>query len=274
MTARERFVSVGVDWVTATATDDKAVRHLAEQWQVWVQVAKQAGDLPKKDGRLGYRGFSVQRVFFGVRHDGCMVQASGFAADAWYNIIHEAGAHVTRLDLQVTGVVNGNAQEISQSIVLAALEGRSGKNGGRPRKVTRIEGFGDGDTVSVGSRSSNLFGRAYDKHAETPDEYPAGSWRFEVEYKQEHAQAALEALMNAENKTRTIEAMVRSFYEARGIVIPLDLTGDAPVLHLGKVTTSDDKTLNWLAKHVRPSVQRLVQAGKKEQVLLALGLTE
>lgn len=268
------LVSAGVDWVTATTSDPSGLNTLAKDWHIWCEVAGKAGDVLKPDGKLGYKGYSIQNVFFGVREDGAMLVATGWAADIWYNIVYGAGWRVTRLDIQVTGVVNEGLEGLSEQLAAAAVEARGGGSGGRPRKVTRIQGYGDGDTVAIGSRSSGQFGRAYDKSAEAPGEYPAGSWRFEVEYKKEYAQAALEGIMSAPDAQAAVRGMVKRFYEARGVTVPFTLDGEAVDLHIEKVVTSDDKSLHWLEKHVRPTVDRLIKRGKRDDVLRVLGLTE
>lgn len=266
------LISVGVDWVTATTHEQNKVDALAHDWQVWLENCRAVGDEEKPTGKLGYKGFEVQHVFFGVREDGCMLVASGWPADIWAEVVHTYGWHVTRLDVQVTGVVEGADETYSERIAANAVEARADRAGGRPRKVTRIAGYGDGDTVAVGSRHSQQYGRVYDKHAETPSDYPQGAWRYEVEFKAEAAEAALEAVMTAADKEQAVAGLVRGFYERRGLALPWHAGDQIVTIPTARIETGDERSLKWLSANVAPTVARLVKRGKRDDVLKALGL--
>lgn len=268
------IISVGVDWVTATATHTSNQELMAEDWAVWMKTFQEMGGEPRKQRRLGYVGYEAQHVFFGSREDGVMLQASGWAADVWYGIVGLNDWHVTRIDVQVTGIPGGDNETFYRRNVTNAVEERARKKRGRPRKITGIEGCGDGNTLAVGARTSQQFGRLYDKHAETPEDFPEGSWRWEVEFKDEFARAAMGEIMRAEDKRAAVLTLVKQFYVERGVEFPFTQETLPIELHVGRIETSDEKSLAWLEKHVSPTVVRLIARGKRDKVMKALKLTE
>lgn len=266
------ILSVGIDWVTATSTRGGEVPSILETFSRWQRAWRGVGEEPRKAGTQGYQGTSCASVFLGRREDGWMLRASGVAAQGWAQEVMRAGWHVTRIDLQVTIQVPDGGR-FKHEILRQAVSGRDElARRGRRHKLTAIEGYGDGDTIAVGARTSERYGRVYDKHAETHGEYPPGAWRFEVEFKGDYASAVCEALQGGGNMETTSQSILQSFFTERGVRLPVNLGSEAIDLYIPKVDTSTDKSLRWLERNVRPTVERLIKAGKKQEVMQALGL--
>jgi hypothetical protein len=126
-------------------------------------------------------------------------------------------------------------------------------------------------------------GRIYDKGREMSGKrnevIPQGKiWRYEVEFKAYRARRVIKDLKSSglwgDQLNDAIGSMVVHWFLSRNVSLPFELFYDD--LHfsteLSATVTDDQKTLEWLSTQVSPSVKRLLESDKKEEVLVALGL--
>lgn len=140
-----------------------------------------------------------------------------------------------------------------------------------------VPGGEEGGTLYVGRRGSQAFGRVYDKGAELGTIPPCLFWRWEVEYKREAAQTVAGACWtHADSQVRAeyICHQVADWFKTREILTPpwhREQLG-YPVVRYSSRIRSDQTTLSWLRRQVRPAVMRLHEHGHEDAVMRSLGV--
>jgi hypothetical protein len=283
-------LDTGPDWITVTATGQRHVQRLRRQAARYVE-----GVAPPKPWRfLGYVGSRIHDptgaggAAYGERAAGeeGIMQAWGAMASLvgtalvcgermWTpgdSVLHpETGPKVTRCDVQVTVLHQEPTPTIRQ--ILDTLPSDDHHfSAVIPMNL-------EGGTLYVGHRSSDIFGRLYDKGAQIGDDIPPCMlWRYEVEYKRAPARAMAASLWgpctSADDRRGMILRNVESFFRERGVPVPFDLGDDNQhsVVRFATRQQDDEKTLRWLTQQVAPALLRLSQGGRTEQVAQALGL--
>lgn len=273
-----RVVSYGVDYLTITSPEiyspagevcRRIKNVLIENW-----YAGQSGIEQKSWGWNGYAGISFGPLSFGTRHDGTICRVSGGAA-AYLDQFGLWGAwRCSRLDAQVTFVPDNEGPDayILRQVGLANSHKRSLP--GRTAGVRHIRSFGDGDTLYVGSRSSDRYLRVYNKSIESAAEpIYAGTVRVECEFKGPLAVAAYGRIVDALDPNRTAYGLVVAEATRSGLEVPSE--GSAGLVDVVTATarsTSMEDKLNWLERSVQNNVRRLVAEGYGADVLAALGV--
>jgi hypothetical protein len=275
-------LSADVDWFTCTAGIDEVGEQLFKRGGELVGEFAEKGDRVKETGWQGYRGEQAGPIMVGLRPDGVVLRASGVGARAALEKVRGLAVKPTRIDVQVT-VEYGTVRGLPQRLKRAAMRARAGRQGA-PYRVKLIDGCGDGDALVIGDRSSEAFGRSYDKYRETLQKYkesvalkrelaqgfPDGSWRYEVEYKGSKAQTVHERLLNAEFE-RAVVGDVRGWYADHGIDVPVS-DDWLPAVREAKYVPDDERSLAWLRSAVRPTVDHLAARGRLAEVIEATGL--
>src|SRR6266511_1595661 len=173
------LLSVGPDWITVTATDPPVKVGLAKVAHRLRDAERDAESTPRAWQWRGYAGWQCGSISYGERPDSTFCQVSGSLASLYWLALLDVPVNVTRFDLQATvgGVppkINLAWREwerINDDITLRR------KNRWRSCILTKPTGA----TLYLGSPRSERRLRLYDKHAESPLDYPAGTWRYEVQ---------------------------------------------------------------------------------------------
>jgi DNA relaxase NicK len=133
-----------------------------------------------------------------------------------------------------------------------------------------------GNTLYLGRRVSDVFMRVYDKHRESKLDHYKGCWRFEVQYNNRAAWTTMQALAEHNFDDEWLRDRVLSEFMKRGISGAGLKRGTCavPFRRDPRPASSSSSRLAWLKSQVRPTVDQLVQAGYREEVLVALGLRD
>jgi hypothetical protein len=268
-------LSSSVDWLTCTAKSPEARIKIYELCAEFRRDLAQNGKITPWRFR-GYQGLQCESVRWGTRADSDIAVLSGYdAAVAWRRLLPVA-ENVSRVDLAVTIRTRNEVGDLVQVYYdwvkqnLGAWEAR---------KLTKIENNKGGQTLYVGSRASDQFGRIYDKGAQDKKlKVPPGClWRYEVEFKEDRAGKIASQLRNSvdpnASPAQRIQQTVYLWFDSRDVPplfcraksLPLDSTVSARV-------TTDEKALAWLHAQVAPTVARLMDKGKADATLQALGV--
>lgn len=224
---------------------------------------------------LGYKGYQVGSLFYGERHDGCMLRISGEAAHIVAREVAEWGMRATRIDLAVDakeGEYTSIDEELARSITSSKRE-RS-RQAGRPWK---IHPHGDGDRVTnvdIGARTSPLYLRIYDKGVESGADY-AGLLRYECELKKDYARYAWDKVSLDPDDISTMYSLAYTAFADRGVYLPWN--DDVLEYHFdirAAPLPDDERSLEWLSRQVSPTVRRLTNSVERDRILLALGLLQ
>lgn len=262
-------VSASVDWLTCTASTAAAVNSLWNCGERILDRREEEGEHPTRWHGNGYLGWTAPGVAFGKRHDGCMLRLSGQqAGDEWLAPL-TASEHVSRLDLALDTEADPPMRTIAVDLYRKPVHKPS--RSGRPTRRSLHVSDDGGVTFYVGARVSEHFGRVYDKGVEQKTHRRGEWWRWEVELKGGASHSAAGDLMTASDRRSWIHSAVASWFLERCNAM---LPAPAGIVFTKKLRelTTDEQALRWLAQQVRPTVQRLIDGGRRPDVLESLGL--
>jgi DNA relaxase NicK len=268
-----------IDWVTWSVEGEQKCSRL----QAWAfsraQAEARAGNKSQPFKLMGYEGFSVGRVRFGIREDRALCQLSGQLAEDHLVVANTQADSLTRLDIAVTvRLAEPNALLGQRVYDEAAAYHAEHPVSAVPWMVMDAKG---GFTTYIGRRTSDSFFRCYNKEAESAqahdDEAVAryrDCWRFELECKGTLAKALADRAANSHERHAWCQRAVHEYCNRHGVTPPFRGDGGR-VLVPGFRRRSDRTTrLAWLTKAVKPAVLWLLDDGDKADVLEALGLSD
>lgn len=290
---------VDCDYITATATQGAPSESLYSFGHYLVRVEGSRGAKIRASKAGGYFTQIAGSCAVGRRHDGVCLRASGHVAAEHWQQICDLSTNITRLDLQVTTIPPEGVNSRLRSVWAGRNAGVEAN--GRPATIKAIVGPNGFETLMIGSRASQRYGRFYDKHAESGLSEYLGCLRWEVEYKGDLARAIAHRLTLTERYKPEIAAMIVSFVKERGkwnlrlgegmpgIGLLASSRNDGEVLQspltdcsclrcsgstVLKSIPEVSRALAFIGNNARPTVQRLIAAGYGEQVIEQLGLTD
>jgi DNA relaxase NicK len=261
----------GVDWLTATSADPAVCDRLRHVCGRALRQEVDAGADLRSWSWNSYHGYTAGQVAIGARHDGTIVRLSGAAAAGWWSWVTDAGARPSRLDVQAT--VSGVPAGFDLASWHERQAAESGPRNGRPISRQLVLQDGTGQTLYLGRRQSDCFARVYDKHSEQPRSYPAGCWRYELEYKRSFAVAVAEELRGHATAYDAVRSLVWSWFSGHGVV-PVYRNDASPIrVTVQRSETDDARRLAYLRSVLLPMCERLAKHGQlvvEPEVLLAL----
>jgi hypothetical protein len=268
-----KILSFGVDWLTATTRSD-AVKG---SWYEWFgRVTKDQIDTHgpgQQRQRLGYQGWLLaDNTFLGYREQAqeCLWISTGASAARDWQVIAGPARNISRIDLQVTCQLRRpRYQNIARDIYIN-------------RDLSKLQHTyytsDTGSTCYVGSKSSDWFGRVYDKST-SYDALPGSVWRYEVCSKGKKINSQLVSQMQDACTGCLLHEFVTSFvwYWFQQRSCSPAFTAASPialVTETGANLTYPDRQLAWLRAGVAPVISRLVRDGFGDRAMTALGLVQ
>jgi len=268
----------GLDWVTCVTENDASGAMLCRIAETFIGLADRVKPWRMR-GYNGRVGFDLHGYTGGVAYgENYTRQENSYLAQAWGSVcevlarkvIASNHVRISRLDYAVTVLFAEQLPPIGRWDINTDIA-----NGYRlTRIVPNDEG---GGTLYVGARGSDVFGRVYDKGAQLGTFPERFYWRWEVEYKRDHAQQAYANWTEHVNSPHAYQAIaheVTSWYTDHGIPIPiLSFTGwKRPLIRYATRVRSDDTTVEWLHQQVNPALRKLHLSGRLAEALEALGV--
>jgi DNA relaxase NicK len=227
-----------------------------------------AGRKPHLRSILGYYGYIGEHFFLGRGEQGTMVQASSaFAWDQWHKLAPLAN-HCTRMDLQVTWPLEEEPGEYIREMYREGAVYH--QHGHRKAEVELRDTPSGAKMLTVGSRQSEIYGRMYDKYRESKQEEYKGCVRWEIEVKGHQAQDLNAYMLENRGEVATTRAIVKNFWEARGMTPFWDTFGGVEKQPPTKRTRTDESKLAWLQTQVKPTIQTLKDNGKLTETIRTL----
>ena len=258
----------GVDWITGVGLDPNTAWSMSQWASEMLTVELRKGNIRKSWGMAGFNGIACGQVQYGERNDEVIVRLSSEAAACSWRKLYQLSSSVTRLDVQVTVWSKLRPRNVVRNCHRKALRrSASLKRGPSVRLITSNDGS---DTVYLGSRLSDVFGRIYNKGAESKLKYYEGAVRYEVQFQRKLVNVAVRRLAAKQNERDGVTEQVSGFFEARGC--RLGILGEGIVNRLPRSRTDTRRRLEWLGKAVRGSAQLLVSHGLGDEMLDQLGL--
>lgn len=263
------IVDQGIDWFTTTATDRKTAKLLLIRGDTLIMKEQRLGFFVKPWRMAGYQGNRCGRVECGYREDGAMVRlSSGLAALEWWDLWQITG-RCSRIDLQAT-IRHVDGPVIPLRKMKRAVTRFYGKRKDGPA-ITEWSSSDDGYTVYLGKRSSDLYFRGYNKHAQTGLNEYEGCLRLEVEFKKRVAASIINSLVSYETVATGVCGILSFFLEERG-ALPLIVPTVPQRFYESPIAPDLVKVSRWIKDCVKPSVIRLVEAGLLLETIENLGL--
>lgn len=270
-------VTSGIDWISCTLGKEDYYYH---QWRTnaYIALASVAdeGYQLKPRRLLGYEGHSAGNCFVGENEYGSFAQFTGEKADRVFDRIYYPGAHISRLDLQVT--VKRDKMDIAEGrrSYREAMRANALLPDGRRRKLWFIEGSDGGYTAYVGSASSEERARIYNKEVQSEDIEYNRCWRYEVMLRNDAStRTGRQIATNDVQRTDFIVSLVSTWLHKRGISIRgLAHSPISPIPIERTLPTDVETKLRWLKEQVAPTIRYLTELGMRELVLDTLGLSD
>ncbi len=264
------ILSAGVDWITGT----NAGGHDAKDSDIFAESQfhreQDAGEQVKEASRLGYVGYQTEHFFYGARGRGRMMVASSSHAHDLYKSIVGLSQNITRLDVQVTLWTHGEQPHLGVQAYRCLKANPPSRIA--VRNVTLIESHPQGETCNVGKRSSDQYGRIYDKASEAKLGEARTVWRYEVETKRGVARSYAAALRSDKCDKALATSLVRRWFDLRGLQPPFSEDGYSNAFDLALSRKKSD-TMAWFRDTLSKTVAREVEQHGLVTVCDALGLS-
>lgn len=264
------LIDCGVDWFTTTATDhDTSTLLLLKADNIRFQE-EHLGFYTKPWSMCGYSGWRCGRLEFGVRADGAIVRlSSALAALEWWNL-YQITWRCSRIDLQAT-LRCENAPEAEILVGWSRATGfYEGRNDGP--KITMWSDNDGGATLYLGKRTSGLYFRAYNKHAQSGDDFFQNCVRVELEIKGDLTQSAIDNLLADSTVQAQLLGQLGNYMENHGLWTKSLLANPRSYYERRIPAKDSTQSLEWLARQVKPTVAKLLELGLLNEVLDSLGL--
>lgn len=267
------ITNASIDWVTMTTTADQI-------GYSWYAMYTKYRDMKKRDANEEtpfsngyYSGLRIASMQWGYeKHLGYIIIISGEDAGRYWDKLSPIDARVTRLDLCVD-FIHKDVEYLARDLFEAASDERRKQKPG----LSLFIGPEGGDTLYLGSRHSQQFGRLYDKGVESGTRPPGHYWRAEVEYKKPLSGLMAQELTleTSDNRVKVIADTVINWFSDRGITVLGEEAGERAIqISVEQRITTADKKLAWLRTQVGPTVRQLVSLGLGKEVLNSLLIDE
>lgn len=263
-------VTSGVDWISATLGRDEI------DAQTWVYDALHAleqvaniGNTYKRRALLGFDGWESAGCFVGSNETRHYAQFAGSYAHDAYHFLEHPKVHISRIDLQITVKYSEELIKEGKYQYARAIHHNKALPEHRRRKIHLFAGSDGGDTVYLGSPSSDVRGRIYNKAKQSSDTAYERSWRYEAVFRNEHANSVFRRVIASDTPLNSIIVPVTlNFFRERGVNI-LGLESSAGIaLDPPKAATTDVETkLRWVREQVVPTIRKLAEMGYAEELM-------
>lgn len=262
---------VGIDWVTASAKSEARRELLVEFGLRALRYDQQAKNKLQPLASHGMTGWKSRHVSLAFNEDLAVVELHAHAAHDWWHNALDLAENVSRLDIQVTA---------RQAPFDRNLAIREWEHGERRRKIEGHKSYydlyarkGQGNTLYIGSSSSDLRARLYDKRAESKDPAWQDCWRYEVQARRERAGQMARIVSESDDANESMASIVSNHFGTRGVVPIFDVATTAELPPLPREKSDADRALAWVEGSWRPTIKRLAEWGATEDAWRVLGFT-
>lgn len=248
-------VGASVDWISMSSHAPSGVAALLRYRDVRSEELRDAGWTVKPWGGHGYAGVQFEQIRFASNRSSVLLQLSGERASRdWRGAVAHA-TNVSRLDLATTARPDPGASAVARDSYHAATA--VANRAGRPIAYTLLTASDGADTLYVGKRASDQFGRLYNKGLQSKEAVWEGCWRYEVEFKRAMAKETAKALLAAPDEKLAVEGTCHRWFSARRVT-PCYRPGSVvdPVTAPSAVA-DDERWLAWVRRCVQPRAREL-----------------
>jgi DNA relaxase NicK len=266
-------VAAGVDWISATLGREEID---AQQWLYdalhALEVVAMLGNVYKRRSLLGFDGWESGGCFVGSNETMHYAQFAGKYANDAYTYVEHPKVHISRIDLQITVQYSDELLKEGRYQYARALHHNKALLESRRRKIYLFAGSDGGDTVYVGSPSSEQRGRIYNKDKQSQDNAYKRSWRYEAVYRNKYADIVFRSIISKTDAVNTsIIPITAQFYRERGVSILGLEHWRGTAIDAPKSPPSDvERKLRWIRNQVVPTIRKLAELGYAEELMEAI----
>lgn len=263
------IVSSGVDWITATAnaSDTKQMQDALSMSEF--ERARDRGEKIVPVTRLGYVGYAADNYFHGHNENGRIIIATGTRASELFRSVVQVSDNVSRLDVQVTADFGNDKLHVAKQSY-DALASRTPADV-RVRNCTLLLNQPEGETLNVGKRKSDFYGRIYDKGAEACCAPALTLWRWELEVKRRAANRIAAYLRDSHSDKIASREVVFSYFNRRGLLPPWK-PSQASGTPEWTAPDNGHNTLLWFRDTLSKTIRKQIELHGRAKVMDALGL--
>jgi len=263
-------VYAGIDWISGTLGREEI------EAQTWLydalhalEVVQKAGNTYKRRSLLGFDGWESGGCFVGSNDTTHYAQFAGKYADDAYTFLDHPKVHISRIDLQITVQYSEELRKEGRYQYARATYHNKGLPAYRQRKINLYAGSDGGDTVYLGSPSSDTRGRVYNKAIQSGESAYERCWRYEVVFRNRYANDVYRQVVHEVSKaTDIIIPAVITYYAQRGIsVLGMGDWAELPISSPKKVRTDVERKLLWIKNQVVPTIRKLAELGYAEELM-------
>ena len=254
LSAAAPAMGVGVDWLSASCNSARGMQALMDWRDERFTALVGEGNQLKHLHAHGRRGWAVGGASLLLGRNDVLVVLSGDRAREDWRLVAGAATNISRLDLQATTGPGAGGRHLAERSyrTLAGFPPRRGK---RPAASLLTTSKG-AETLYLGQRISDQFGRLYDKGAESGDAHYSGCWRYEVVLKRRYATHAVQALLATKAEGPLVAGSVHDWFRSRGVTPRFDATGLAVGSPVPPALSDDQRWRDWYRRAVRVGALR------------------
>lgn len=252
------------DWITATGKKEGKALDLMDVAVGNAEGEKEAGYERKPWRFQGYFGFQCGEWAWGWGEHGAITCVSGGQAEVAARTLARSADHWSRCDYCVTAVDPTNT--IRPDVEYWATLRKRQRVDGYRTAFTRIQNSDDGATIALGSRTSAVYCRTYNKHVESEGRYGLGAWRWEVELKRHRSEAEQTRQQLAARGSAEVLALVAAEYSRNLLPTPWTVSTTIDRDRCPPRQPSMEKTLKWFEVCVKPAIERAVATVGRQRV--------
>lgn len=265
------LIDSGVDWITATHPIGDEGWKFEQLSEELLQGQREAGKEVKRATLRDYTGWRGEHLFTGMREQDAIIVASQEVSARHWPDISRAARNVSRLDLQASVWTHGEQPQLARWSY-SRLK-RSPAKRGRPRSFTLIRSHPHGETLNLGKRSSDAYGRLYDWTAAHKAGPAQTVWRYEVEFKRAYALGHARHLLAVPDPRTASAQLVHGWFTKRGVE-PTWHVGDPRLSNGERLVSPDRDALAWFESSLSKTIRKAIDRHGLPRVLLALGLSD
>lgn len=264
------IISSGPDWLTATAKGGSAMWEFSAIADEVLEEERRAGGKVSRASLHGFEGWKAAGFFSGCRQHDSAIILSGPRTPPLFAKVAQEATNVSRLDLQTTIACEHDRPHLGKQGYHHLA--RSPNKRGRQGKLTLTQSLPRGETLNVNSRSSDAYGRLYDKATEAKIGEARSLWRYEVEFKRGRALHYTRALLARDDPPTESASLVFDWWDTKGLRPLYDRpSGTASIAELGHVQRNRN-VLSWFEESLQVTVARAINQYGFEPTIKALGL--
>lgn len=265
------LIDAGVDWITATQTNGAEGMEFEQLQHALIEEQQLAGREVKRATLRDYTGWRGEHLFSGMREQDSIIVASQDVAARHWQAVSLAARNVSRLDLQASVWTHGEQPALARMAYQRLV--RSPPKRGRPRSFTLIRTHPQGETLNVGKRQSDAYGRLYDWTAAHKAGAKATVWRYEVEFKRRVALGHCSTLRASNDPRSETASIVHSWFSKRGVQ-PTWSDSDTRFSNGDALREPERDALAWFETCLSKTIRKAINRHGLPRVLIALGLSE